>query len=69
MRIPTYTTAKEKQMFRDEYAAYEENRCYDIRKSISDRTMTKRAYLAFHHGLRLFIRDMQGNKFFAGAYF
>ena len=68
MKIQIHNKEDAKRL-NEEYMAHEENRHFDLKLSVGNRTMTKRAYLAFHHGLRLFVRDLQGNKYFAGAYF
>lgn len=56
-------TPEEKQLFRDEWEAYEENQRYDICLSIRNRTMTKELYYKLIHSLRLFFWHGKQNMF------
>jgi hypothetical protein len=52
----------------DEYMAHEENRHFDLRRSIRNRTMTKASYYRVHCSLRKFLWDLKNNRFFADTY-
>ncbi len=64
-KIPIYDT-KEKEMrawlAHQEWEAHQENSLYDIKKSLRSRTMTKKLYSRFKHGLRLFFWRIKQNK-------
>ncbi len=62
-QIPIYRTAKEQEMLATEWAAYEENRFFDIKESIRNRTMNKITYVKLNHWLRKFVWYVKQNKF------
>ncbi len=65
MKIPNKEDMKR---LNEEYAAHEENRHFDVKRSIKHRTMTRKAYLCFSHGVRLLRWHLGQGKFVAGAY-
>ena len=65
MKIPINNTAEDRQRLNDEYMAYEENRRFDLLRSIRERTMTRKSYYEIHSGLRKFVWGLKQNKFLA----
>ncbi len=63
-KIPFYRTAKEREMLAIEWTAYEENRTFDIMKSIRNRTMNKVTYVKLNHWLRKFVWYCKQNKIY-----
>ncbi len=59
---------EDRELLRDEYLAYEENRKRDILNSIRNRTMTRKSYLEVTHGLRKFFWHLRQNRFITKVY-
>lgn len=68
MKIPIHNK-EDMERLNEEYMAHEENRYFDLRLSVRNRTMTRKSYFDFQRGLRKFLWHMKQNRFVAGAYF
>lgn len=61
--IRTNNSLEDTVFFRIVCMAHEENKRYDIKKSIRNRTMTRKSYLQLHHDLREFFWNLKHNRF------
>ena len=65
LKIPINNTLKDRQRLHDECMACEENRQFDLLRSIRERSMTRESYYEVHSTLRKFVWGLKQNKFLA----
>ncbi len=54
---------KDAKLLNEEWEARRENRLYDVKRSIRERTMTRKSYTELHHHLREFFWNLKHNRF------
>ncbi len=58
MRIPTYMSPEDKEMYRMEEGAYCEDKQFDLLCSMRNRTMTRGSYYRMRHCTRNLLRNL-----------